>query len=72
MRLVISVGREEIKEIEEDSTETGRQREQKWHMQQAKTGPGRPVNRARSTARSTGVHDVHRHGQVDRPVDRGK
>ena len=25
-----------------------------------------------STAQSTGVYDVHRHGPVDRPVDRGK
>jgi len=29
-------------------------------------------NRARSIARSTGVHDVHRCSPVDRPVDRGK
>jgi len=26
----------------------------------------------RSTAQSTGVHDVHRHGPVDRLVDGGK
>jgi len=71
------VGREEIKEIEEDSTETESQREQERRMQQTKTGPGRPVDRARSTARSIDVHDVHRHGPVDRrstggqsPVDR--
>ena len=30
------------------------------------------LDRAQSTARSTGVHDVHRRGLVNRPVDRGK
>ena len=29
-------------------------------------------NRNRSTARSAGLHDVHRHGPVNRSVDRGK
>ena len=29
-------------------------------------------DRARLTARSTGVHDVHRHGPVDHPVGLGE
>ena len=45
-------------------------------MQQTKTDPGglpgRPVDRARSTARSTGVHDEHGKETVDRLVDRGE
>ena len=36
------VRREEIKEIEKDSTETGSQKEKERRMQQAKTEPGRP------------------------------
>jgi len=30
----VHIGREEIKKIEEDSTETGSQKEQEWYMQQ--------------------------------------
>ena len=47
------------------------QKEQERRLQQAMTEPGRPPGRP-VCARSTGVHDVHMHGTVDRPVDRGK
>ena len=61
------VGREEIDEVEEDSTETGRQTVH--YSRPEKTSVDR--RRDRSTGQSTGVHDMHRFNPVDRPVDRG-
>jgi len=69
------VGREEVNEIEEiaqisevkeseNGIEAGLDRARSTIRS---TGGG-----ARSTAQSTGVHDVHRHGPVDRPIDRGR
>ena len=63
------VGREEI---EEDSTEIGKQRERET-MRVAGLRVDRPVDRRRdrSTGQSTNVHGVHKYSPVDRPVDRG-
>ena len=69
------VGREEIDEVEEGSTEIGRQRSKNRCIEAGREEsgrpPGQPVDRARSTGQSTDVHDVHRISSVDRPVDRG-
>ena len=65
------VGREEIDEVEENSTETGRQT---VHCSRPeKTSVDCPVDRRRdrSTGQSTSVHNVHRCIPVDRLVDRG-
>ena len=48
---IITVGREEIKEIEEIA--------QRLEVKGSKNNIKAGMDRARSTARSTGVHDVH-------------
>ena len=69
------VGREEIDEVEEGSTEIGRQRSKNRRIEagqeEAGRPPGRPVDKARSTGQSIDVHDVHKISPVDHPVDRG-
>ena len=69
------VGREEIDEVEEDSTEIGRQRERETAHVAGLERPSvdRPVDRRRDrlTGLSTGVHDVHMISPDDCPVDRG-
>ena len=61
------VGREEMEEMEEDSTEIGRQRNEERRMEQAICAPGRPVEEAGRPARSTGVHGCAQDGAcVDR------
>jgi len=69
-----NVGREEIEEVEEmeeDSTEIGRQRNEERRMEQAICAPGRcpgrSVEEAGRPARSTGVHGRAQVGAVDRP-----
>jgi len=65
------VGREEIDEVEEDSTEIGRQT---VHCSRPeKISVDRPVDRRRdrSNGQSTSVNNVHRCISVDHPVDRG-
>ena len=59
-----------------DSAQIGSQRERETTLKQAWIGPGRPpglpVDRARSTAQSTGVHGVHSNGPVDRDKRNGR
>ena len=73
--LQFSCGREAIEEMEEGSTEIGRQRSEKRRMEQARGAPGRPpgrpVEEASRPARSTGVHGRAQEGGVA-PVDRLK
>ena len=62
---------EEMKEMEEDSTEIGRQRNEEWRMEQANCAPGRrpgrPVEEAGRPARLNGVHRRAQEGAIDRP-----
>jgi len=60
-----------MEEMEEDSTEIGRQMNKEQRMEQANCAPGRhlgrPVEKADRPARSTGVHERAQEGAVDRP-----
>ena len=59
--------------MEEGSTEIGRQRSKTTHLAgQDKLSVDRTVDRwrRRSTARSTGVHNVHMISSVDRGMER--
>ena len=60
-----------MEEMEEDSTEIGRQRNKERRMEQAICTPGRcsgrPVEEAGRLARSTGVHGCAQEGAGDRP-----
>ena len=55
---------EEIEEMEEGSTEIGRQKSEKRRMEQARCAPGRRSGRP---ARSTGVHGRAQEGAIDWP-----
>ena len=62
------IGREEIKEIEEDSMRPKVKGSKNDACSRPRQNPvNRPVDRrcSRSSAQSTGVHDVHNHGPVD-------
>jgi len=66
------VGREEIEEMEEGSTEIENQRSKTVHWNRARLCSRSTGGECRSAARSTGVHDVHRVSPVDRPIDWGR
>ena len=68
------VGKEEIEEIEKDSTEIERQRRKNGALKQARKSwsTARSTGgQGRSIAQSTDVHDVHRRRTIDRTVDCG-
>ena len=58
------IGREEIEEIEEGSTEIGRQGARR-RIEQARISSRSTGGEGRSAARSTGVHDVHMRSTVE-------
>ena len=65
---ICNVGREEIEEIKRHWKSFLNLSEKIAQRPEAKRSENEACSRARRQARSTGVHDVHRRG----PVDRGK